>query len=72
MEEVCGVGFADKMNNKARELRGRIKRNAGEVSGDRRLRAEGRTDEMVGNLKQACEKLKDAFGLGGARRRRRY
>jgi uncharacterized protein YjbJ (UPF0337 family) len=65
------VGFADKMQNKARELRGRVKRNTGEVIGDRRMQAEGRTDETVGNLKQAGEKLKDAFGLGRPRRRRR-
>ena len=55
------MSFADKMNNKARELRGRVKRNAGEVTGDRRLEAEGRTEEMGGHLRQAGEKIKDAF-----------
>lgn len=64
--------LADKMNNKARELRGRIKRNAGQVTGDRSLEAEGRAEEMGGNLRQAGEKIKDAFGGSGPRRRPRY
>jgi uncharacterized protein YjbJ (UPF0337 family) len=64
------VSFADKARVKAQELRGRIKRNTGEVTGDRRLEAEGRTDEVMGNLKQAGEKVKDAFRGRGTRRRR--
>ena len=62
------MSLADKMNNKARELRGRVKRNAGEVTGDRRLQAE----ERAGHLRQAGEKLKDAFLGSGPRRRPRY
>ncbi len=64
------MSFADKVRVKAQELRGRIKRNAGEVTGNRRLEAEGRTDEVMGNLKQAGEKVKDAFRGRGTRRRR--
>ncbi len=64
------MSFADKARVKAQELRGRIKRNTGEVTGDRRLEAEGRTDEVMGNLKQAGEKVKDAFRGGSTRRRR--
>ena len=63
------MGLADKFNNKAQELRGRIKRNAGEVSGDRRLEAEGSADERKGHLKQAGEKVKDVFRGRGTRRR---
>jgi uncharacterized protein YjbJ (UPF0337 family) len=60
------VGFADKLSSKVQELRGRMKRNAGKVSGDRRLEAEGRSEEVRGRLKQAGEKFKDAFrGRGG-------
>ena len=66
------MSFADKMNNKARELRGRVKRNAGEVTGDRRLQAEGAAEERGGHLRQAGEKLKDAFRGSGPRRRPRY
>jgi uncharacterized protein YjbJ (UPF0337 family) len=63
------VGFADKVGIRAQELRGRIKRNTGEVIGNRRLQAEGRTEEVMGNLKQAGEKVKDAFRGRGTRRR---
>ncbi|HWM57885.1 MAG TPA: CsbD family protein [Pseudonocardia sp.] len=63
------MSLADKFNNKAQELRGRVKRNAGQVSGDRRLEAEGNSDERMGHLKQAGEKVKDAFRGRGTRRR---
>jgi uncharacterized protein YjbJ (UPF0337 family) len=66
------MGFADKMNNKAREMRGRVKRNAGQVTGDRRLEAEGATEERGSHLRQAGEKLKDAVFGTGPRRRPRY
>jgi uncharacterized protein YjbJ (UPF0337 family) len=63
------VSFVDKFRNKAQELGGRIKRNTGEVTGDRRLQSEGRAEEVMGNLKQAGEKVKDAFRRRGPRRR---
>jgi uncharacterized protein YjbJ (UPF0337 family) len=65
------VSFADKFRDKAQVLRGRIKRNTGEVTGNWRLQAGGSTDEVMGNLKQAGEKVKDAF-RGLSTRRRRY
>jgi uncharacterized protein YjbJ (UPF0337 family) len=68
---VAVVSFSDKFRNKAQEFRGRIKRNTGEVTGDRGLQAEGSADEMKSNLKQAGEKVKDAFRGRGPRRRRR-
>jgi uncharacterized protein YjbJ (UPF0337 family) len=64
------VSFADKFRNKVQVLRGHIKRDAGEVTGSGRLQAEGRADEVMGNLKQAGEKVKDAFRGRGTRRRR--
>lgn len=64
------MSFGDKFRDKAQVLRGRLKRNTGEVTGDWRLQAEGRTDEVMGNLKQAGEKVKDAFR--GRRTRRRW
>jgi uncharacterized protein YjbJ (UPF0337 family) len=63
------VSFADKIRIKTQELRGRIKRNTGEITGNRRLQSEGRTQEVMGNLKQAGEKVKDAFRGRGTRRR---
>ena len=65
------MGFSDKMNNKAKELRGRMKRNAGEVTGNRELQAQGRSEEMAGSLRQAGEKVKDAFRRRTVRPRRR-
>jgi uncharacterized protein YjbJ (UPF0337 family) len=65
------VSFADKFRNKAQELRGRIKRNTGEATGNRGLQARGRADEVTSKLKQAGEKVKDAFRGRGTRRRRR-
>jgi len=66
------MSFEDKISNKAQELRGRIKRNAGEVSGNRRLEAEGRAEERTGNLRQTGEKIKEALFGSGPRRRPRY
>jgi uncharacterized protein YjbJ (UPF0337 family) len=67
------MSFADMLTSKMQELRGRVKRNTGEVTGDRSLQAEGRADEVKGNLKQAGEKIKDAFrGRGTRRRPRQY
>jgi uncharacterized protein YjbJ (UPF0337 family) len=65
------MSLADKFRNKVQELRGRIKRNTGEVTGDRGLQAEGRADEVKSNLKQTGEKVKDAFRKRARRRRRR-
>ncbi|MDT7596864.1 MAG: hypothetical protein QOJ06_2410 [Pseudonocardiales bacterium] len=64
------MSFVDKFRDKAQVLRGRIKRNTGEVTGNRRLQAEGSADEVIGNVKQAGEKVKDAFRGRGTRRRR--
>jgi uncharacterized protein YjbJ (UPF0337 family) len=64
------MSFTDKIRNKTQELRGRIKRNTGEVTGNRRLRFEGAAEEMKAHLKQAGEKIKDTFRGRGTPRRR--
>jgi uncharacterized protein YjbJ (UPF0337 family) len=70
---VAVVGFADKFRIKAQELRGRIKRNTGEVTGDKGVQARGRVDEVKSYLKRIVEKVKDAFrGRGPSRRRRQH
>jgi uncharacterized protein YjbJ (UPF0337 family) len=68
-EERAVMTLEDKFRHKAQELRGRIKRNAGEVSGDRRLEAEGSADEFGGKVKQVGDRIKDAFRGRGTRRR---
>jgi len=51
----------DKAKNKAEELGGEAKEKVGQATGDRSLETEGKTDQVSGNLKQAGEKVKDAF-----------
>ncbi|NYJ06479.1 CsbD family protein [Petropleomorpha daqingensis] len=55
------MGDDDKVQNKAQELAGRAKSAVGGATNDRDLQAEGEKDKMAGNLKQAGEKVKDAF-----------
>jgi uncharacterized protein YjbJ (UPF0337 family) len=51
----------DKMKDKAEELGGKGKEAVGDATDNRDLQAEGKADETKGNLKQAGEKVKDAF-----------
>jgi uncharacterized protein YjbJ (UPF0337 family) len=51
----------NKTRNKTQELKGQVKEAAGRVNDDPRLEAEGRADQSKANLKQAAEKIKDAF-----------
>jgi uncharacterized protein YjbJ (UPF0337 family) len=51
----------DKMKDKAEELSGKGKEAVGDATDNRDLQAEGKAEETKGNLKQAGEKVKDAF-----------
>jgi uncharacterized protein YjbJ (UPF0337 family) len=51
----------DKMKNKAEELGGKGKEAVGDATDNRDLEAEGKADQVSGNLKQAGEKIKDVF-----------
>jgi uncharacterized protein YjbJ (UPF0337 family) len=42
-------------------LRGRVKKAWGKLTGNPRLQAEGRRDQASGSLRQAGQKIKDAF-----------
>ncbi len=55
------MGAVRKVENTAEQARGRAKQAAGKVTGDDRLRVEGKADEMKGDLRQAGEKVKEAF-----------
>lgn len=55
------VGMGDKMDNKGDELKGQAKETAGKATDDDKLEAEGKGDQMGANIKQAGEKIKDAF-----------
>ena len=51
----------DKAKNTAQQAKGKLKETVGKASGNNKLRAEGKADQVQGNVKQAGEKLKDAF-----------
>ncbi len=51
----------NKAANKVTEAKGKVKEAAGHATGDADLEAEGQGDQAKSNLKQAGEKVKDAF-----------
>ena len=51
----------NKAANKLTQLRGKFKKGTGKAINDPNLEARGRTEQSKGNLKQAGEKVKDAF-----------
>jgi uncharacterized protein YjbJ (UPF0337 family) len=55
------MSTADKAKNKVQETKGRVKEAAGKATNDRSLEGKGKGDKVAGNLKQAGEKVKDAF-----------
>ncbi len=55
------MGAMDKLNNKMDEMKGEAKERTGDATGDEQLQAEGQADKTGSNLKQAGEKVKDAF-----------
>ncbi|HUK69894.1 MAG TPA: CsbD family protein [Streptosporangiaceae bacterium] len=55
------MGAEDKLNNKTEELKGKGKEKLGDAIGNEQMEAEGHADQAKGNLKQAGEKVKDAF-----------
>ena len=55
------MAFDDKVDNKSEELGGKVKEGVGRATDDERLEAEGKADQTGSNLKQAGEKIKDAF-----------
>jgi len=55
------MGTDDKARNVAEEWKGKGKEAAGDLTDDRELEAEGKADQSKAALKQAGEKVKDAF-----------
>jgi uncharacterized protein YjbJ (UPF0337 family) len=55
------VATTDKVKNTADLARGKLKEAAGAMTGNDKLQAEGKADQKKANLKQAGEKVKDAF-----------
>jgi len=55
------MSIAKKMAHKAKAIKGGAKKKAGRAAGSPRLEAEGRGDQVEGNLEQAGAKVKDAL-----------
>ena len=47
------------MSGKTDEMKGRVKEAAGALTGDDRLKREGKVDQAAGKVKQGVEKLID-------------
>jgi len=55
------MSATDKMKNKVEDLEGKAKEALGKVTGDRDIEERGRGDQAKSDLKNAGEKVKDAF-----------
>jgi uncharacterized protein YjbJ (UPF0337 family) len=51
----------DKLQNNAENLKGQAKEKYGDATGDEQKQSEGKVDQTKSDLKQAGEKVKDAF-----------
>jgi uncharacterized protein YjbJ (UPF0337 family) len=51
----------DKLKNKVEKGTGKVKEHVGGATGDESMQAEGKAEQSKGNLKDAGEKVKDAF-----------
>jgi uncharacterized protein YjbJ (UPF0337 family) len=55
------MGLDDKIENKTEDVGGKAKEAAGKATDNERLEAEGKNDQSKADVKQAGEKVKDAF-----------
>ena len=55
------MGTGDKISNKVDDLGGKAKEATGKATGDKSTENEGKVDQAKSNLKDAGEKIKDAF-----------
>ncbi|HTZ12920.1 MAG TPA: CsbD family protein [Mycobacterium sp.] len=55
------MGAHDKVSNKIDDVAGKAKEAVGKTTGDRSTENEGKIDQAKSSLKDAGEKVKDAF-----------
>jgi uncharacterized protein YjbJ (UPF0337 family) len=55
------MSATDKAKNKAQEVAGKIRKSTGKATDDHDLQARGKTEQARGDVKQAGEKINDAF-----------
>ena len=60
-EELIVMSALDKAKNKVEDLGGQAKEASGKATGDKSTENEGKVDQVKANLKDAGEKVKDAF-----------
>ena len=51
----------NKTKNMGQIVKGKVKEAAGKTTGDKKLEIAGKADQMMGHVKQAGERVKDAF-----------
>ncbi|MET9487131.1 CsbD family protein [Nocardia sp. NPDC006630] len=55
------MSATDKAKNKIDDVAGQAKEKFGQATGDKETQHEGKADQIKSNLKDAGEKVKDAF-----------
>lgn len=55
------MSATDKAKNSAQQVKGKVKETAGKVTGDNRLRRQGKADQVKAKAKKTGEKVKDAL-----------
>ena len=55
------VSILKKIRHKGQTAKGDAKQSTGRVTGNRRLRTKGRAEKSTGHVKQAADKIADAF-----------
>jgi len=63
------MGGSEKVRNKAQRLKGAAKEMVGRATGDVALERQGRQQQRASHLRDAGEKIKDAFRPRGWRQR---
>ena len=54
------MGLGKKAKDKAKVLKGKVKKNVGKATGNKRLKAKGKAAEVTGKLKLKGQRAKDA------------
>jgi uncharacterized protein YjbJ (UPF0337 family) len=55
----------DRVEGAAKNLKGKVKEAAGKVTGDAKLKSEGRADQVAGKVQNAVGGVKDAIRDAG-------
>ena len=55
------MSTGDKISNAAEDVKGKVKEGAGKATGDDKLEAKGKSDQVKADLKKAGENVKDSI-----------